>query len=671
MPNTLLHKFVSAIANDPNTALVRPTNWNDEHTFTGGSDYNVLSRLASSSDGAAWLDLNSYLGGVNVLSFGALGNGSSNDVSAISSAQSAAISAGRPLLFPGGRTYVIGSNLTLTQPCIFMSGAVLSVSVGVTLTLNCLILAGRYGIITNAGTLAGTLLNDEVFAEWFGLGTSDDGPAFNNAITLCRGLGGRVTFGPLAAAFNIATTINITKGIFFGCPGAILGTPSQSVTGPVFVWTGGASPIFSAFSTSGGAVAHNFELYGFNLNNTGTATVGIDIATAGNTFIHSPKLTKIGCTEPTVKFSAAGIRCSGTAGNNSVLRVNFNDLHFRDTAPIGLELSNVQNIAWLTRCSFLRHVGIDIRIGNLATCTDIHLIDCETHQDSATAGDVGIEVIGVEGLFIDHHYFEIHSSGAGSLGLRIPATANTAKKVIITNSTFHFNSGALFAAQIALNAYQTSVNFKENYIEDANNDGTAFIDNDLTTQGSIRIEDNHSDQILPLTNSLLRTYISGNTDGVSTSQFPSPQQPVRLDSLVDAIQSVTTTETDLYTYTIPANLFWRIGQSLVFRVNGRTGANANAKQLRFYFNGVVVLDSGSANVNNLDWFVEFRLQRSTGTNVEGYQVLMWWNGAMLPPVSDYNALTLDWATAMIVKVTGQGTANSDLVSQFGLTEFYY
>lgn len=54
MANALKHKFVSGKADGPDTTVVRPSNWNDEHTFAGGSPDQYLGWAAAESDKAAF-----------------------------------------------------------------------------------------------------------------------------------------------------------------------------------------------------------------------------------------------------------------------------------------------------------------------------------------------------------------------------------------------------------------------------------------------------------------------------------------------------------------------------------------------------------------------------------------------------------------------------------------
>jgi Right handed beta helix region len=54
LPNVLKHKFTSPVSDGPNASLVRPSNWNDEHAFAGGSHGQLLYRDTTASDGVRW-----------------------------------------------------------------------------------------------------------------------------------------------------------------------------------------------------------------------------------------------------------------------------------------------------------------------------------------------------------------------------------------------------------------------------------------------------------------------------------------------------------------------------------------------------------------------------------------------------------------------------------------
>src|SRR2546421_7764397 len=113
MSNTIKHSFTSAKADDVDSTLIQPSHWNSEHTFAGGS---------ANGDALVWASANSDKvqfrnpGWIDVRNYGAVGDGSTDDTSAIQSAITAAIAIGGTVYVPHG-TYKITSTLTLTGQC--------------------------------------------------------------------------------------------------------------------------------------------------------------------------------------------------------------------------------------------------------------------------------------------------------------------------------------------------------------------------------------------------------------------------------------------------------------------------------------------------------------------------------------------------------------------------
>lgn len=56
MANIVKHKFTSLVADDPDSTIVRPSNWNDEHIFAGGSNSYSLRYDSSATDKVKWTD---------------------------------------------------------------------------------------------------------------------------------------------------------------------------------------------------------------------------------------------------------------------------------------------------------------------------------------------------------------------------------------------------------------------------------------------------------------------------------------------------------------------------------------------------------------------------------------------------------------------------------------
>lgn len=118
--------------------------------------------------------------------FGALGDGATDDRTAIDTANTAA-GVGGTLHFPRG-TYLIASNLTLSSATTFDEGAKLKPNTGVVVTMTGPIEAGNYEIFDN--TSVGTfdlsdVENTGIPIAWFGIegDGSDEGAAMNTAFT--------------------------------------------------------------------------------------------------------------------------------------------------------------------------------------------------------------------------------------------------------------------------------------------------------------------------------------------------------------------------------------------------------------------------------------------------------------------------------------------------------
>ena len=118
----------------------------------------------------------------NVKDHGLLGNGSSNDYTALSALITSFGSNKKDLFFPTG-TYIIGTSITIPKNVriILANGAVLSPNTGVTITINGDFVASSNTCFSGAGSVIGI---GTVFPEWWGAipdGTTDCSTAFEKA----------------------------------------------------------------------------------------------------------------------------------------------------------------------------------------------------------------------------------------------------------------------------------------------------------------------------------------------------------------------------------------------------------------------------------------------------------------------------------------------------------
>ena len=116
--NTVTHPFVSPVQDDANTNLIRPqANWNKEHVFNGGATGRVLFYDPTFSDHIDFKHFPTY---DLKIDFGAKGDGSTDDTTAV---QTAASTGGRIFVGPG--TYKITAGITLSVGCVFQGVGVL------------------------------------------------------------------------------------------------------------------------------------------------------------------------------------------------------------------------------------------------------------------------------------------------------------------------------------------------------------------------------------------------------------------------------------------------------------------------------------------------------------------------------------------------------------------
>jgi hypothetical protein len=114
-------------------------------------------------------------------------------------------------------------------------------------------------------------------------------------------------------------------------------------------------------------------------------------------------------------------------------------------------------------------------------------------------------------------------------------------------------------------------------------------------------------------------------------------------------------ETDLASYTLPANTLNANGQSLLVLIAGSYAANSNTKTIKFKFGSTVItLQSGSAQNNN-DWFAQILISRY---GVDQQDICT--EGATFSTTASVTYATEDDAASIVIKVTGQGSATGDV-----------
>ncbi len=131
-----------------------------------------------------------------------------------------------------------------------------------------------------------------------------------------------------------------------------------------------------------------------------------------------------------------------------------------------------------------------------------------------------------------------------------------------------------------------------------------------------------------------------------------------------------TTETDLWSYSLPANTLNADGRTLRVTVSGDNAANANAKTVRFYFGATSVFISNAATTNPASWAATYLITR-TGASAQLLlrAVSIYGAGAVVAnPVTSTPAEVS--SGAIVMKITGQNgiAAANDIVFKGALVE---
>jgi len=167
------------------------------------------------------------------------------------------------------------------------------------------------------------------------------------------------------------------------------------------------------------------------------------------------------------------------------------------------------------------------------------------------------------------------------------------------------------------------------------------------------------------------TFDPGTSDPTSATTYTSGVISVNTTQAANS----GTSETDLMSYTIPANVLDHDGAGIRVTAWGVTAATANNKTIKVYFDGTAALSTGASTLNNYGWTATFLAFR-TGVGAQD----LWTEiraGAITAITTTLSASGVatdaaDETAAIIVKVTGQSaTASNDIIQHGMIVEILY
>jgi hypothetical protein len=441
-----------------------------------------------------------------------------------------------------------------------------------------------------------------------------------------------------------------------------------------------------------------------------TCGVAVSITTSGNQQTLAPRV--FSCVKGVVT-TADGIHvtgawfenCTGTevecgAGRNVVVADCWIE-HSRTTAcvyvssPTTYDNLTIRNNVIVTGAS----PAAAFRVNVLRNAT-IH------GNTFGTAASGGVQVDGTLTVLRDWDNYDgggtirpLAISGAGSLtnkfrmnenGLTIGATSSTTGTIALPNAASVSWRNAANTADIALAVNASNqLTFPGRVIAT----GGSF----QTDSGLSIIKSDAADTILRMQNTAQRWDVFGNSgDGqswqvrdVTNSKtvlrcMPGGSTTVAAGAsaayaavggiLFDHFSDVgngTTVETDLYSDTIAASVLSTNGHKLQASYTGSFAANTTTKQLKVYFGGTVIFDSGALAVSATltTWVVKVLVIRVSASVV---RCSVDYQGAVsaLPAYTEVTGLTLTNAqTLKITGTAGGGGANNDIIAKLATVTF--
>jgi hypothetical protein len=144
--------------------------------------------------------------------------------------------------------------------------------------------------------------------------------------------------------------------------------------------------------------------------------------------------------------------------------------------------------------------------------------------------------------------------------------------------------------------------------------------------------------------------------------------PHTLDALYTTAGNSGTSETDLYSFSVPANKIGIDGRTVNFEIDGEFNDNTATAQLKLYFGGNLTLNTGAVNIStaNTAWRLKGYIMRTSSTTAHVTYELDCLGLATQKFLGYSNLTSLDFTVGNIFKVTAQaggaGGGNDDITA---------
>jgi hypothetical protein len=139
--------------------------------------------------------------------------------------------------------------------------------------------------------------------------------------------------------------------------------------------------------------------------------------------------------------------------------------------------------------------------------------------------------------------------------------------------------------------------------------------------------------------------------------------PITLFSSVGPASNTGTGETTLFSTTLDTTILPTNADSVAFTVSGTTNANANAKQIRLYYGGTLIFDSGSQTFNGISWVLRGEIVRTGSSNQICFAELVT-GDATYRVGATQTSTNKNLINNQALVLTGQGVASGDITASY-------
>jgi hypothetical protein len=127
-------------------------------------------------------------------------------------------------------------------------------------------------------------------------------------------------------------------------------------------------------------------------------------------------------------------------------------------------------------------------------------------------------------------------------------------------------------------------------------------------------------------------------------------------------------ETDLFSYTLPASTLVTDGEIIEFSIAGTYAANGNSKTINVKFGSTTIYTTGGLAINAGEWVIKGTIMR-TGASAQKCWITAQSSDALLVSDAEYATASESTGSTIQLRVTGNGAGASDVVGEMWVVKW--